>query len=86
MLRPMPIKCELHDYIEIACMRGYEVRIVLDDDSEFVGKARTTKTSAEKIEFLIVDVNNLAVDIPTHAIASMTALTAGASFGQIDFK
>jgi Rho-binding antiterminator len=86
MLRPTPIKCELYDYVEIACMRGYEVRIVLDDDSEIIGKAITTKTSAEKIEFLIVDVNNLAVDVPTHEIASMTVLTAGASFSKIDFK
>jgi Rho-binding antiterminator len=86
MAGPKPIACELYDYIEIACMRGYEVRIVLDDYSEITGKARTTKTSAKKVEYLVVDVNDLAVDVPTHKIASMTALTAGASFTQITFK
>ena len=83
---PKPIDCDLYDYVEIACMRGYELQIILNDHTEMVGKAKTTRTSADKVEYLVVGVDNVSVDVPMHEIKSIAPLTAGATFAKIDFS
>jgi Rho-binding antiterminator len=49
-----PIDCDLHDYLEIACMYHYWLRIELTDGTCFDAKALTTCTTVEKEEFLVV--------------------------------
>ena len=48
-----PIRCDLYDYIEIACLRHYTLTIKLLDGEKIQGKAETTKIE-DKQEFLIV--------------------------------
>lgn len=49
-----PIRCELHDYLEIACMRGYLVDIELLDGRQLQAKAITTHTTPDRSEWLEV--------------------------------
>ena len=46
------LACHLHDYLEIACLYGFEVRLKLNQQADICGKAMTTKTSKEKKETL----------------------------------
>lgn len=42
------IPCTHYDYLELACLRGYQLKIELIDSTECQGKAITTQTKAEK--------------------------------------
>ena len=48
------LSCEQQDYIEIACLYRYRVRIRLADGNKLVGQAIDTLTTAEKKEYLII--------------------------------
>ncbi|MBW6454211.1 MAG: Rho-binding antiterminator, partial [Methyloprofundus sp.] len=49
------ITCALHDYIEIACMYGYQVKLRLKNGQIISGKALDIQTSVDKREYLIID-------------------------------
>jgi Rho-binding antiterminator len=49
------INCELHDYLEIACLYGYRVKLTLKDQQIIEGKALDVLTTAEKREYLMID-------------------------------
>ena len=51
-----PIKCQLYDYIEIACMRNYLLDIELTTGEVLRGKAKQTRIK-EKQEFLVIKLN-----------------------------
>ena len=50
-----PIECDLHDVLEIACLHHALLQVELRDGSRFVARARTTVSTAEKEEFLLLD-------------------------------
>ena len=50
-----PIECDLHDVLEIACLHHALLQVELRDGSCFVARARTTVSTAEKEEFLLLD-------------------------------
>ena len=79
-----PISCELHDFIEIACLYGYRVRLVLKDGSVLEGKALDTETSGEKREYLVID-NGGRVSVELNRLVKLEALTQGAVFKSIRF-
>jgi Rho-binding antiterminator len=81
-----PIACHVHDYIEIACLYNMAVELLLRDGEKLSGKARTTRTSADHREYLIVDLNGDEQEIDLIEIARMRALQANPHFDQIDFK
>jgi len=78
------ISCELHDYIEIACLYGYRLRLELDDHRVFEGKAIDTLTSADKCEYLIID-DGQQRHLPLSALKKMKVLTADAPFSEVYF-
>lgn len=41
-----PIACDLHDYLEIACLYRYRLLLELEDGVRFEAEARTTHTRA----------------------------------------
>ena len=49
------ISCELHDFVEVACMYGYQLRLILKNDQVVEGKAIDIIQSDDKREFLVVD-------------------------------
>jgi Rho-binding antiterminator len=83
-----PISCDLHDYLEIASMYGYQVRLTLNDNQIIEGKAIDTLTTADKREFLIIDNNHghgQKEQIELNQIRKMQALTLNAKFSEVVF-
>jgi len=78
------ISCELHDYIEIACMYGYRVRLEFKDGQSLEGKAVDVMTTAEKREFLVID-NGQKQQVELNQLSRMTTLTPNASFKDVVF-
>lgn len=46
----------------------------MNDGTDVIGRAITTKTAPEKIEYLTLDSNNQFIDVPMHEIAKMITL------------
>ncbi len=77
------ISCALHDYIEIACMYGYQVKLYLKNGHIIVGKAIDIHTDTGKHEYLIVD--NEQQKIELSQLAKMNVLTPNAKFSEVVF-
>lgn len=80
-----PLNCDLHDYLEIACLHGYLLDIELVDGRRFQAKARTTRTSNDKEEFLGVDTANAQQEIRLDQLSAVLPLDRNAKFGRIVF-
>ncbi len=77
-----PIECRLYDYIEIACMRHYDLQIKLLSGENIIGQAQTTRV-AQKEEFLLIKVNSTIQEIRLDKISTLKALNNGAEFGKV---
>ena len=80
------ISCELHDYIEVACMYGYQVKLFLQDQSSIEGKAKDILTDAEKREFLILETRSGSQQVELVMLEKMQVLTPNAKFSEIVFQ
>lgn len=78
------ISCELHDYIEIACMHGYRVKLELRGGQTLEGKAIDVITTPDKQEFLVID-NGVKQHVELIQLARLTTKTPNASFTEIVF-
>jgi Rho-binding antiterminator len=85
-MNPCTISCELHDYIEIACMYGYQVKLTLKDQLPIEGKAIDLLTTAEKREYLIIETEHQRQQIELIQLKTMQVLTSNAKFQQINFN
>jgi Rho-binding antiterminator len=79
-----PVSCELHDYIEIACMHRYRIKIKLKGGQTVTGIAVDTSVTAEKKEYLVIE-NGERQPIELTQIARIEALSPDAVFKVIDF-
>ena len=79
------INCELHDYLEIACLYGYRVKLTLKDQQIIEGKALDVLTTAEKCEYLIIDNGQEHQNIESNQLSKMQVLTANALFKEVVF-
>jgi Rho-binding antiterminator len=79
------ISCELHDYLEIACMYGYRVELTLKDQQIIEGKALDTLATAEKHEYLVIDNGQGQQQVELNQLAKMRVLTPNAKFKEISF-
>lgn len=80
-----PVDCDLHDYLEIACLYRYMLRIALTDGTVFDARAVTTRTTADKEEYLVVERQESPQNIRLDHLSAITALTAGATFSTVLF-
>lgn len=80
-----PMNCDLYDYLEIACLRGYRLDIELKDGARLEARALDTRTSAEKEEFLRVETANGQQEIRLDQLLAVTPLDANAEFGRVVF-
>ncbi len=80
-----PISCELHDYLEIACLYEYHIKLTLINHKTIDGIARDIITTDEKREFLIID-NKEAQKIELNQLGKMTVLTPNAKFSEVIFE
>ncbi|MCK9609289.1 MAG: Rho-binding antiterminator [Methylomonas sp.] len=78
------IACDLHDYIEIACLYHYQVVLTLRDQQTIEGKAIDTLTSTEKREYLIID-NGQKQQIELNQLKKLQVLTPNAQFTEVIF-
>ncbi len=79
------IDCELHDYLEVACLYGYEVQLTLKDQQTIQGKAKNIITTAEKREFLIVENAQGLQQIELIQLQKLQVITPNAQFTEIIF-
>jgi Rho-binding antiterminator len=78
------ISCELHDFIEIACMYGYELKLILKNNKIIEGKAIDIVSSSEKREYLVID-KDAKQHIELTQLAKMQVLTPSAKFKEVIF-
>lgn len=80
--------CDQHDYIEIACMRRYLITWVLRDGQTLIATPITTRTAADKTEWLTVQTaTGEQIELALHSLLSMTPDPAvNAGFDTITFR
>lgn len=78
------ISCELHDYIEIACVYGYQVRLKFKDGQQLEGKAVDIIT-ADKHEYLLIRNDKEQHSIDLTEVAKLQVLTPHAKFSEVSF-
>ena len=78
-----PIQCQIYDYIEIACMRHYQLDIELTSGETITGKAITTKIK-NKQEFIVIETENEEKqEIRLDLVNSIEPLNENAEFGRV---
>ncbi|WP_164852417.1 Rho-binding antiterminator [Rheinheimera riviphila] len=81
-MNPVIIACDIHDHVEIICMRRYEVVLHLLNGSLVQGLAKNTRSSAAE-EFLLLEQQGEQLEVPLLQIQYIEVLTAGAPLAQI---
>lgn len=79
-----PLNCDLHDYLEIACMHRYCLQIEMLDGQGLAARALTTRTAPSKQEFLVLQGNNGQFEVRLDQLLAITPLDPNASFGRIE--
>lgn len=79
------ISCDLHDYVELACMHNYRVQLTLKDRQVVTGKAMDIVT-AEHREYLVVGEGDQQQKIDLTHLAKLEVLTPNAKFSEVEFK
>lgn len=79
------ISCELHDFVEVACMYGYRLRLILKDDQVIEGKAIDVVNSPEKRECLVIE-GDSKQHIELTQLSRMQVLTPNAKFSEVNFQ
>jgi Rho-binding antiterminator len=78
-----PLNCDLHDFLEIACMREYKLDVELIDGQRLIARALTTRTSETKEEFMVFELDGNRHEIRLDQLAAITPLDDNADFGRI---
>lgn len=78
------ISCELHDFVEVACMYGYQLKLILKNNQVIEGKAIDIVNSPERRECLVID-NDSRQQIELTQLAKMQVLTPHAKFNEVVF-
>ncbi|WP_428355739.1 Rho-binding antiterminator [Methyloprofundus sp.] len=81
---PAIISCALHDYIEIACLYNYQIRLLLKNQQTIEGKAVDTLISADKREYLLLECER-QIKIELIEIKQLQVLTPQAKFQSVSF-
>lgn len=84
-MNPAILACDIHDHVEIICMRRYQVVIHQLDGNRLQGVAHNTR-SAAKEEFLQLDTDGQVVEIPLLQIGHIEVLDANAPQQEIWFR
>lgn len=79
------LNCDLHDYLEIACLYKFEVELILNDETKNLGIPITTKT-INKIEYLELNSSGTLLTIPVLNLASMHACKENPHFDLVKFS
>ncbi|KPN76719.1 MULTISPECIES: Rho-binding antiterminator [Shewanella] len=77
------IPCAHYDYLELACLRSYWLKIELQDGSQCQARAITTQTHADKTEWLVVEHQAGQQILRLDSIIAITPTDPHASFGRV---
>ena len=77
------IPCEHYDYLEQACLRGYQLKIELIDGTQCQGQAITTQTRADKTEWLVIQQQQNKQSLRLDHIVAITPVDVNAEFGRV---
>ena len=80
------ISCHEYDYIEIACMYRYEVKVCMVDNTEITGIALDTTRNEKKQECLKLSIKKETKLIVLNRVASLTVLTKNPHFECVRFS
>lgn len=80
------IPCAHYDYLELACLRGYQLNIELIDGTQCQGKAITTQTRADKTEWLIIQLQQTKQSLRLDHIAAITPLEPNANLAEYSLR
>jgi len=78
------IRCDIHDYIEIACLYRIEVLLTLRSGEEIIGVASTTNIDAQRQECIVIECAEEPVSVVLDTIKTMTAVTANPHFSNVN--
>ena len=79
-----PLNCDVHDYLESACMHRYRLQVELIDGRSFVARALTTRTAASKEEFLLLARDSGQCEVRLDQLLAISPLGLNVSFGRIE--
>ena len=86
------LDCDIHDHLELACMRSYSLLIELTDKETVTGTALNIETRQDKAEYLILKLKQdqrhqpKTISIRLDQIAAFTPISKDASFGKIEVQ
>jgi Rho-binding antiterminator len=78
-----PISCDLHDHLEIACLRRLRLQVELTDGTLVEGRALTTVSTPAKEEFLRLESADGLRDLRLDQLHAITALDDESGFGRV---
>lgn len=76
--------CALHDYLEIACLQRYRVRIILRDGSVLTGRVLDIQTTPEKREYLVIE-HDRTETVETKLLKKLEVMADNAPFKEVTF-
>ena len=80
-----PVDCGLYDYLEVACMRGYEISLALRNGKTDRGVAITVGARREG-EFLTLAADQNKKEYRLDELSSLRVLSYPRSFEEISFE
>lgn len=80
------ISCEQHDYIEIACLYNYRIRLTLDSGIQLEGMAVDTVRNHDKEECIKIREGSSDHLVELDSVTTMEALVENTHFKVISFK
>ena len=85
MMKPyQAIACARYDYLELACLRHYQLLLELRDGTTLTGRALDIQTHKDKTEWLLLDT---ATGQQAHRLDNLIAITPtapGAEFDRVE--
>ncbi|WP_458722949.1 Rho-binding antiterminator [Pseudomonas brenneri] len=79
-----PLNCDVHDYLEIACLHDYRLQVELIDGRSYAARALTTRTATSKEEFLVLCSDSGQFEVRLDQLLAITPLDDNARFGRIE--
>jgi Rho-binding antiterminator len=79
------ISCQIHDYVEIACMYCIEVKLALKNNQTIQGVALQTAYSDNKEECIVIRTKRGDEQVVLDHVVSMEAVTINSHFNKINF-
>ena len=80
------IACELYDYVELACMYQYRLRVCTTDGQSLEGTAVDARADGNGNEFIAMRAPGRELLVRLDAVTTMETLTEGAGVGEVRFR